>query len=154
MKDKIRLFPNGFLFTPEENIKNLPSHYGHSLILEKYNYYYDKDSRKRIHTDDESFIIIHGLFVHIDPKQGDITEGSPKLLLDMFNKNYGQFLEKLDYLGGRFVIIIGNRDSVYVYPDATGSRTAYYSKEFKSISSNSKLLKELFGIPNDSLSFT
>src|SRR5699024_4251359 len=154
MKDKIRLFPNGFLFTPEENIKNLPSHYGHSLILEKYNYYYDKDSRKRIHTDDESFIIIHGLFVHNDTDLVALSSWLLILLLYMFNKYHGKYLGNLDDAGGRFVIIIWNRDSVYVYPDATGSRTAYYSKEFNSISSHSKLLKEVFGIPNDSLAST
>lgn len=154
MSDKIRIFPNGFLFTPEENIKNLPSHYAHSVIQEKYHYYYDKDSRMKVYTDDESFIIIHGLFVHIDPEKGDITQESPKLLLSMFNNHYEQFLEKLDYLGGRFVIIVGNRNNVYVYPDATGSRTAYYSKDFKSIASHSKLLKEVFKIPNDPLSST
>lgn len=154
MSDKIRIFPNGFLFTAEENIKNLPSHYAHSVIQEKYHYYYDKDSRMKVYTDDESFIIIHGLFVHIDPETGDITQESPKLLLSMFNNHYEQFLEKLDYLGGRFVIIVGNRNNVYVYPDATGSRTAYYSKDFKSIASHSKLLKEVFKIPNDPLSST
>src|SRR5699024_9467709 len=149
MNDKIRVFPNGFLFTSEEDIKNLRSHYEHSVIKRKYNYYYDKDSRMIIYNDDESFIIIHGLFVHIDPETGDITEESPKLLLSLFNNHYEQFLENLDYLGGRFVIIVGNRDNVYVYPDATGSRTAYYSKDFKSIASHSKLLKEVFKISND-----
>src|SRR5699024_1363858 len=154
MRDKIRLFTNGFLFTPEEKTENLSTHYEHSLIQGKYHYYYDSDSRKKIYNDDESFIIIHGLFVHIDPEKGDITEDSPKLLLRLFNKNYDQFLEKLDYLGGRFIVIIGDRDNLYVYPDATGSRTAYYSKDLKSISSHSKLLKEVFSIPNDPLSST
>ncbi|KKK33960.1 hypothetical protein WN59_10180 [Salinicoccus sediminis] len=154
MNDKIRVFPNGFLFTAEEDIENLPSHYEHSVIQGKYHYYYDKDSRMKVYNDDESFIIIHGLFVHIDPESGDITEESPKLLLSLFSNNYEQFLEKLDYLGGRFVIIIGDRDNVYVYPDATGSRTAYYSKDFNSIASHSKLLKEVFKIPNDPLSST
>src|SRR5690625_5913650 len=141
MRDKIRLFPNGFLFTPEEKTENLSTHYEHSLIQGKYHYYYDSDSRKKIYNDDESFIIIHGLFVHIDPEKGDITEDSPKLLLGLFNKNYDQFLEKLDYLGGRFIIIVGDMNNVDVYPDATGSRTAYYSKDVNSISSHSKLHK-------------
>src|SRR5699024_10039731 len=127
MRDKIRLFTNGFLFTPEEKTENLSTHYEHSLIQGKYHYYYDSDSRKKIYNDDESFIIIHGLFVHIDPEKGDITEDSPKLLLRLFNKNYDKFLEKLDYLGGRFIVIIGDRDNVYVYHYDNVYRSSLYS---------------------------
>lgn len=53
-------------------------------------------------------------------------------------------MDVLDFIGGRYVIIIGNKDNVYVYPDAANTRTLYFSKSHNSIASHVYLLKNQY----------
>src|SRR5699024_12640804 len=74
MKANTRIYPNGFIFT-ENNIDEtlLPTYYSKRKIYNKYNYYYNKQYEKKIKEVNGNFIVIHGLFAHIDLDLGDIT---------------------------------------------------------------------------------
>lgn len=150
---KSRIYPNGFIFT-EENVEvnKLPDYYETEKIFSNYYYYYDKYSEKIVHHKNNNFIIIHGLFAHIDSVEGDITQKSPDILLDLFSNNKNLFLDTLDYLAGRFVIIIGNEISFEVYTDAAGMRSVYYYLEGKSLlGSHINLLKDILPVTSDSI---
>src|SRR5699024_7344834 len=87
-------------------------------------------------------IIIHGnaTFVHhkININQSELAQ----YLLNLFYTNYNDFLNALDFIGGRYAIIIGDKKEVMVYQDATGGRSVYYSLEHNIISSHANLLND------------
>lgn len=150
MNDKIRAYPNGFLFNIETvDLNNLP-HYNYLNVC-GYNYYFDNDSTKQILEKDNHFIIIHGLYMHLDLEQGDISDSSAYMLLNLYMNDYEEFLNELDYTAGRHCIIIGNKDDVKIYPDATASRSVYYSVDFKAAASHTRLLNEVYTLESDPL---
>src|SRR5699024_9802757 len=65
-------------------------------------------------------------------------------LLRNYNSNYTNFLNALDYIAGRYIIIIGNKENVDIYPDATITRTTYYSTEHNVIASHAALINDQF----------
>ena len=55
------------------------------------------------------------------------------------------FLEYLDYLNGRYCIVLIKNDSMYVINDATGMRAVFYHDSLNIIASHSNLLNEVAG---------
>ena len=55
------------------------------------------------------------------------------------------FLEYLDYLNGRYCIVLIKNDSMYVINDATGMRSVFYHDSLNIIASHSNLLNEAAG---------
>lgn len=150
---KSRIYPNGFIFT-EKNVEvnKLPDYYETEKIFNKFYYYYDKYSEKMMYHNNNNFIIIHGLFAHIDSVSGDITQKSPEILLELFSNNKDLFLDSLDYLAGRFVIIIGNEISFEVYTDAAAMRSVYYYLgDRRLLGSHINLLKDVLPVTGDSI---
>lgn len=150
MNDGLRAYPNGFIFNTESVDLSDFDYYNHINIC-GYNYYYDENSVKQVLEKDGHFIIIHGLYMHLDLEKGDITDVSAYNLLDLYINNYDEFLNELDYTAGRYCIIIGNSSNVRIYPDATASRTAYYSVDHKAVASHSRLLNEVYPLKTDPL---
>lgn len=142
---KSRVFPNGFIFTDKDAYKlDLPDYYETELIINDFTYSYDKHSNKKILIKQDRFIIIHGLFTHIDLKKGNITNESPELLLNLYFEDKEKFLDSLNFLGGRFVIIVGDAKDFEIYPDASAMRTVFYHKDINIICSHIKMLEENF----------
>ena len=142
---KSRIFPNGFIFTDRDISKvKLPSYYKTELITNNFTYSYDKFSNKIIFKEKDRFIIIHGLFTHIDLKEGDLTKKSPAILLNLYFEDKEKFLDTLNFLGGRFVIVIGDNNKFEVYPDASSMRTIFYHTDINIIFSHIKMMEECF----------
>jgi len=98
---------------------------------------------------DGNFIIIHGLFVHIDLNDGDITSESPQYLIKLFFENRPKFYDELDFLAGRFVIIIGDERKFEVFTDAGGMRTVFYVQGQNTIGSHMNFLGDTFTLKPD-----
>lgn len=64
-----------------------------------------------------------------------------KKLLVNFGKSSTEFYDELQYMNGRYTIIIDNDENTYVYTDATGMRPLYYWNN-EIISSHEILLRE------------
>lgn len=150
MKSNTRVYPNGFVFTEKKIDEiHLPEYYIKRKLLDKYNYFYDKNSETKIHEVNFSFIIIHGLFAHIDLERGDITSESIEYLLKLYMRNIDEFYEALDFLAGRYVLVIGDNDGFEVFTDAGGMRTVFYIKGQRTIGSHLNLLDDVFHLESD-----
>lgn len=142
---KSRTYPNGFIFTDiDMSDVELPEYYEAQKIGRDFTYFFDSHTNKVVYTSQDKFIIIHGLFTHIDLNEGDLTSSSPRILLELFFNDKEKFLDTLNFLGGRFVIIIGESDKFEVYPDASAMRTAFFHNDAKFICSHIKMMDEVF----------
>src|SRR5699024_9118730 len=92
--------------------------------------------RPHVFKKDDKFILIHGHFAHVGIKKQFSEKELLHYLLDNYESDYPEFLDTLDYIGGRFIIIIGNTDEVFIFPDATAARTAYYTLDKNIIASH------------------
>src|SRR5699024_2151013 len=102
----------------EKEEENLPNYYHRNEIIGKFNYYYDKYAEKFIVEDNNHFIIIHGHHLYVS-LNGNNRQGTElcNFLLNLYIKNYNQFLEELDFIGGRYVVIVGNKNKLEIFPD-------------------------------------
>lgn len=147
--NKVRLYPNGYVFS-EKPVPNLPSHFKSNSVSGKFIYYYDENSEKYIYEHDDKFIIIHGHYVYVNINDFNF-ENPLEHLLNLYFSDYNSFLDEIDLIGGRYVIVIGNRDNVEVYPDATGARTTYYSENEVIASSHVDLMSDNMNLEKNNL---
>lgn len=143
MSKEVRLYPRGFIFSDEE-LGKLPSSYEQKKIINKYYYAFDKSLDYNLIEKDEKFIIIHGEYLHIGIDFQFTQEGLLNRLYEYYFNNYEKFLSTLDYIAGRFVIIIGDTQNVYVNPDASNTRTTYFSLEKNILSSHVYLIQDQY----------
>src|SRR5699024_12822284 len=94
------------------------SNYEKKTICEKFNFYYDKSLQPVINIQKDRFIIIHGLTIHVGLKEALNNKELATYQLEQFHSNYEEFLDSLDFIGGRFAIIIGNASNILVFHDA------------------------------------
>lgn len=141
--EKMKLYPKGFIFS-EEDISRVPKQYQKLIIQDTYKYWFDEDETPHTYEKNDTFIIIHGEYVHIGLDNQYTEEGLLRYLLDYFISDYDEYLDILDHIAGRYVIIIGNKEEVYVYPDAANTRTLYFSTKHNSIASHVYLLKDQY----------
>src|SRR5699024_6703730 len=101
------LYPRGFAFS-ENKIEKLPESYSQISIIDKYYYAYDKKMTVNLLTDEDKFLIIHGEYVHVGEDFNFTSKGLKQYLFKNYFENYSLFLETLDFLAGRYVIIVGD----------------------------------------------
>lgn len=135
------LYPYGFVFADKE-YKNIPGYYSQKNILNTYYYYFDNRETPSILVNQSNFIIIHGTFVHIGIKDNLTRDDLTELLLDTYVNDYNTFLDTLDFIGGRFAIMIGNDDNVEFYSDASAMRSVYFALNENIVGSHYNLLKD------------
>jgi len=95
-----------------------------------------------IHIKNGRFIIIHGLTIHVGLEKSFNDEELPTYLLEQFYSDNDEFLNTLDFIGGRFAIIIGDESNISVFHDATAARSIYYSEKYPIVSSHAHLIKD------------
>ena len=140
---KIRLYPRGFMFSADE-IKIKYSHFVHKLILGRYHYYYEQTSELHVCEDEENdaFIIIHGHFAYVPLDEAENTDNVEARLLELYKNDYDGFLDMLDFIGGRYAVIVGCGEDVRFYQDACSVRTVYYSLKSDVAASHLSLLAD------------
>lgn len=141
MSKTLKKYPFGFIFSDFE-LQNLPHNYHETIIFNQYYYYFDKDVKKHLFEKDNSFILIHGDYVHVG-----ITNllNDDELLEDLlinYHNDYSEFLNTLDFIGGRYTIILGTNDTIFVFPDAAHTRSTYYTLDKNIISSHVHLIND------------
>lgn len=143
MSQENKLYPFGFIFS-DETLGNVPKYYSKRTILNKYDYHFDNVMDVHLYEDEGKFILIHGDFVHVGIDDELNKEELIQSLYYTYFNDYDSFLDTLDFMGGRFVIIIGNDDGISVYPDATNSRSTYYTTDRNVLSSHIFLINDNF----------
>lgn len=135
------LYPYGFVLTDKTH-ENIPTYYNRKSILDTYIYSYDDRETPSYFEMNSFFIIIHGNFVHVGIEQNISNDDLAKYLLTSYISNYDHFLDTLDFIGGRFAIIVGNSENIEVYNDATAMRSVYFSTDQTFIASHYNLVKD------------
>src|SRR5699024_7575769 len=143
MSKEIKLYPYGFIFS-DNPIKNIPEQYEQLKIFDKYEYFFDSIYSPSIFETKTSFIIVHGHFMHVGFGENISASDIPSYLLNQYLNDYDEFLNTLDFIAGRYVIIIGDETSIRIYPDATNSRSSYYATDRIVISSHANLIADNF----------
>lgn len=144
---KPRVYPNGFIFSDKiKKMDKVPQHFTSKCILNNYTYIYDELSHYRIYEHDNQFIIIHGLFIYLDLDRGNLTEKSCEILMEQYFRDKNEFLESLNFCGGRFTIIIGTKNNFEVYTDASAMRTVYVEVEKNIVTSHINLLQDVYNL--------
>lgn len=136
------LYPYGFVFTDKE-YENIPKYYKRHNILDKYIYFYDERSPSVIYINESDFVIIHGNFKHVGLQESINSNDLAKSLCKLYKNDYSSFLDTLDFIGGRFAIIIGTGNKIEVFNDATAMRSVYYTTDHQNfVASHFNLLKD------------
>jgi len=149
MNRNSKVYPQGFIFS-EKTLNNLPEYFNFKKVADKFNYYYDESAKSSIFEIDDTFIIIHGHFIYVGE---EISTNLDLLshLLDAYWNEFESFLEILDFIGGRYAVIIGNKDHVEIFQDTAGTRSVYFSTDNNVLSSHVHLLTDNFECHNDKL---
>ncbi|WP_462420198.1 hypothetical protein [Salinicoccus sp. Marseille-QA3877] len=148
MKDILKMYPFGYIFS-EDKLSKYPSHYTENIIANDYYYYVDKDINYDISIKDGDFLIIHGDYVHIGISNDIPINDLADILLNSFINNRNEFLNTLDFIGGRFTIIVKSFNNVYLYPDATNGRSNYFLENRILASSHAKLIADTLDIKKE-----
>lgn len=141
MSKSYKLYPRGFVFS-EKKLSIPVDYYKEKRILNHFHYYYDEASINSIYEDIDNgkFIIVHGHHLYV--KQNN-NINLAKHLLDTYFNDRNSFLDIIDFIAGRYVIIIGNKEKIEFFQDAAGMRTVYYSIRENIASSHVHLLGHL-----------
>lgn len=143
MVEEYKLYPNGFIFS--SNIQNnVPNYYSKIDISKSYKYYYDPIYGDNFLCKNDQFIILHGHFAYISPETFEVLDKDSLLedLLQNYYNDYNNFLDMLDYLGGRYCLLIGNSSDYEVFQDASGARSFYYALDNDIVASHANLIKD------------
>jgi hypothetical protein len=127
------LYKRGFLFT---DIKN-PVFYDDDsqaifngwscLNIGNYRLFYDPVQLIGSDTTDENMVVILGMA--LNPFDGiDDSNEIARKLLDCKNVSEIKFLEYLNQLSGRFLVISKRSENIEIFNDACGTRTVFYDK--------------------------
>lgn len=138
-KDR-KLYPLGFILT-DKVIKNIPKYYNAEKVREYY-YYYDKNMPFKKYSNENFEIIIHGHFVYTDFESELVNKEVLPKLLNEFRTNYDLFLNSLDFLAGRYVVMIISDQIFEVFQDAVGARSVYYMLNENVLSSHLHLIED------------
>lgn len=141
MSDINKLYPFGFVFS-DSILESIPNYYQSVRILDTFNYYYDSSVIPYFYQNNNSFVIIHGHFAHVSLSENISKDNILKELLNTYNNEYTKFLDIIDYLGGRYAIIVCSNQEVRVYQDACGCRSVYYATDGNIIASHAHLIAD------------
>jgi len=91
--------------------------------------------------DNDRWVLVHGMCLYAGP---DPRKMSPaERLAEAAAHGETEFLDMLDVLGGRHIVLLGNKEGFSLYQDAIGMRSVYFSSSAKLITSHANLLNEV-----------
>lgn len=139
--ESLKIYPYGFAFA-DEKLTNIPDRYNYTKVLNRYHFYFSDSIELKLYEEQKSFIIIHGHFAHVGINDEYESNELLKNLLYQYKGNYTQYLETLDFIGGRYVIIIGDEEHVNIYPDAGHTRSVYVAMTKNIVASHVHLIND------------
>lgn len=141
MTDNLKLYQYGFAFS-DKQVNVIPQQFNKIPVLSKYYYYYDNQAEVNIVEKDKEFIIIHGHFAYSNMNKSlTKNELMNKLLIDYYT-DYDEYLETLNFIAGRYIVIIGNLNEVNIFPDAINTRSTYFSMDKNLIASHVEIIAD------------
>ncbi|MGQ1836893.1 hypothetical protein ACT4S2_00350 [Kocuria turfanensis] len=140
-------YPRGFVLSPDPiDLQTLPRHYRASWIIDAWHFAHDPIREPALAVDEATgrFVLVHGTcFAVGDEDAADVT---PWLLAKCL-RSEGEFLDALDVLAGRHVVVTGDPTSATIYQDAAGARSVYYSPAARLVASHAHLVQDVVPHP-------
>lgn len=90
---------------------------------------------------DQNFLLIRGHWALTSPGCEDGL--AARCLLESAQSSMDEFHEQLEYLSGRYVIILHLAGHTYVYNDTLGARTVFYCEKDRLVASHLHLIEEV-----------
>ena len=109
----------------------------------------DVVAEKLVESSDGSFLLIRGHWA-LTSRSGE-GKDTAQYLLEQARNSMDEFHEELDFLSGRYVIVLSIGQHTYVYNDAIGARTVCYSATNRLVASHLNLLAELDDYEKDEI---
>lgn len=100
---------------------------------------------RSVSSDGRRWVLAFGLFLYAGDDDADIP-AADRLMTGWDRSTAGAldgFLDVLDAYGGRHLVLRGDGDRVWLYQDATGMRTVYFSESAELVASHLNLIQEL-----------
>lgn len=136
-------YPRGFLIHEANTAPTVPAEWS-TVTLGSSGWLFTHD---RLYTpelvmiaDTDQWVLVHGLCLHAGLEDVDVSPAQH--LAQMVQRGEIDFLEALDYLGGRHVILLGDSNGFKLFHDATGMRSVYFSPESSMVASHVHLITD------------
>lgn len=138
------LFPRGFVIHRNLDLNGLPTDWV-DLRLGSLGWSFSHDPHEATEfiraSSTDHWILVHGLCLYAGEDEQDLSPGGR--LIQALTAGRESFLELLDLLGGRHIILAGDSTSFALYQDATDMRSVYFSADAELISSHAHLVAEI-----------
>lgn len=109
----------------------------HSININDWTFFYSEDLDVTVHEKGDNSIVVLGYM--LDIRNGGLT--TEKIAEKLVQTN--NIDNELDYINGRYVVIINKNDNLYTYTDASALMPINYSQTDKVISSHDILIKKI-----------
>ncbi|MFE1083450.1 asparagine synthetase B family protein [Brevibacterium sediminis] len=153
MSSVISLYPRGLLaYEKSEEASEWdgpPAHF-RKVDFFDLSVWFDEERVPAVAGSDACSVLIYGMAAYVPPAGTDAEatadlKSIAEILHAALADGQERFLDSLDYLGGRYMIIV-QADGLYrVFNDAHGTRTVYYDVTRQAVSSHAHLLASFSG---------
>lgn len=137
-------YPRGFVIFRRDSSPTLPEGWSTvSLGDSEWLFAHDHLETPELVTvgDGDHWVLVHGLCLYAGEDERDMTPA--QRLAEAAASDESSFLELLDELGGRHIVLLGHSHSFSLYQDASGMRSVYFSSEADLVTSHVHLLNGL-----------
>lgn len=137
-------FPRGFVIHRDLDLNELPTGWV-NLPLGSLGWSFSHDPGQATEliraSNTDHWILVHGLCLYAGEDERDLSSG--QRLIEALTVGRESFLDLLDVLGGRHIVLAGDSSSFALYQDATGMRSVYFSAEAELVASHAHLVNEI-----------
>lgn len=91
--------------------------------------------------DADRWVLVHGLCLYAGADEPPLPVA--ERLLEAAGTSHSAFLDTLDVLGGRHVVLLGRGQNIELFQDALGMRSVYFDAEAELVSSHAHLLEAI-----------
>lgn len=147
--ESVLLYPKGFLVCDKDNV-SISIHFKKINLCSSFYLYYHKDLLIDSFQKNDLKIFVLGLsyFVNSNYKNETISSN----LVDCYLKSERDFLNALNDLAGRYVVLLIKNNNIKVYSDACGLKPVYYSSTKKCFGSHIDLVNIVCNEPESEMS--
>lgn len=137
-------YPRGFVLHDARPNLTLPTGWS-EVVLPRTTWRFEHDPAENVDlartSDGMGWILVYGLCLYCGADQRPLTPA--ERLVEASERGTNAFLDELDLVGGRHLVIRASPEGLELYQDATGMRSVYFSPEAGLVSSHVHLINDL-----------
>lgn len=132
-------YRRGFILSNEEIV--VPKHFD-TIKIGEYFFSYDKINNICTKYDDNRYLLLLGNIMDVESRTNELDDLA-EILINKLISSEEEFIEYLDNLAGRYIIIWGSGKEFKICNDAGAMRSVFYHSERKIVSSHCALIQEI-----------